>query len=140
MSADFEFNSLDEFKNQLASVANQFPGTCEKYLRRAGNKMKKLLVERSPDSGTDHKGKLKKSWKARVNGLKGDELTMDIWSTSPHFHLVDRGHVKKTKSGKVQGFVQGKHYLKKTADEIEQDVVPQEVEKLYKDIAKKLGG
>ena len=140
MSNDgFNFDGLDDFMQQLTDVGNQFPGTCEKHLKRVGNKMKKELKEVSPDSGKDHKGKLNKSWKSEVKGYTGEELQMDIWSTSPHFHLVDRGHVVKTPSGKVVGFVQGKHFLEKTSQHIDADVLPEEMEKLYKDISKKLG-
>ena len=102
MSDDgFSFEGLDDFKQQLTEVANEFPGTCEKHLRRVGNKMKKELKEASPDSGHDTKKKLNKSWKSEVQGYTGEDLQMNIWSNSPHFHLVDRGHVQKTKSGKV---------------------------------------
>ena len=140
MSDDgFSFEGLDDFKQQLTEVANEFPGTCEKHLRRVGNKMKKELKEASPDSGHDTKKKLNKSWKSEVQGYTGEDLQMNIWSNSPHFHLVDRGHVQKTKSGKVVGFVQGTHFLEKTAQHMESEVLPEEMEKLYKDISKKLG-
>jgi hypothetical protein len=135
----FEITGLDEFKTHIKIVANEFPGTCEKHLKRVGNKFKKELKKASPDSGKDHKNKLSESWTSDVQGYTGEDLQMNIWSNSPHFHLVDRGHVQKTKSGKVVGFVQGKHFLEKTAQKIESDVLPKEMEKLYKDISKKLG-
>lgn len=135
----FDFSNMEEFKNQLADVAKEFPATCEKHLKKVGNKFKKIVKQKSPDSGSEHKGKLNKSWKSEVKGYDGEDLQMDIWSTSPHFHLVDRGHVQKTPSGRVTGFVQGKHMLQATAQEVEADVLPAEMEKLYKDIGKKLG-
>ena len=135
----FDFKSLEEFNQQLADIANEYPGTAEKHLRRIGNKFKKIIKEKSPDSGTDHKGKLNKSWKSEVKGFSGEALSMDIWSTSPHFHLVDRGHKLVGKNGAVLGFVQGKHFLAATAQEIEAEVVPTEIEKMYKDISKKIG-
>lgn len=135
----FDLGDLDVFRQQLADVANEYPATAEKHLRRIGNKFKKIIKEKSPDSGKDHKNKLNKSWKSEVKGFSGEDLSMDIWSTSPHFHLVDRGHKLVGKNGVVLGFVQGKHFLAATAQEIESDVVPAEIEKMYKDISKKIG-
>jgi hypothetical protein len=141
MSDDgFSFEGLDEFKQQLTDASNQFPATCEKHLKKIGNKFKKIVKQKSPDSGKDHKNKLNKSWKSEVRGYSGEDLQMDIWSTSPVFHLVDRGHIQKDKNGVVKGFVQGKHFLERTAQEVESDVLPIEIEKLFNDISKKLGG
>lgn len=136
----FDFSSLEEFKQQIAEVAKEYPGTSEKYLKRIGNKFKKIVRQKSPDSGHPTKRKLNKSWKSEIKGYSGDELSMDIWSTSPHFHLVDRGHRQVDMHGNVKGFVQGKHFLQATAQEVEADVVPGEIERLYNDISKKLGG
>ncbi|WP_196606499.1 HK97 gp10 family phage protein [Pectinatus frisingensis] len=147
----FYFDSLDDFKQQIIDVANAFPATTEKHLKKTGNKMKKMLKVDSPD-GADNSSikdnkerkkadskKLKNSWKSEVKGYTGEELQMDIYSKSKHFHLVDRGHVQKTKDGKVVGFTQGKHFLEKTAQYVETNILPDEMEKLYKDISKKLG-
>jgi Bacteriophage protein of unknown function (DUF646). len=139
MDNGFDFANMEEFKQQIADVANQFPATAEKHLKKIGNKFKKIVKQKSPDSGNDSKKKLNKSWKSEVKGYSGEELSMDIWSTSPHFHLVDRGHVQKTPGGRVTGFVQGKHFLEATAQEVEAEVVPAEIEKLYDEISKKLG-
>ncbi|WP_110955751.1 hypothetical protein [Anaerosinus massiliensis] len=134
-----DFSDLEEFKQQNEAVAREYPGTAEKHLKRIGNKFKKIVSEKSPDSGTEHKRKLKKSWKSEMEGHSGDDLKMNIWSTSPHFHLVDRGHKKVDKKGNAIGFVQGKHFLEATAKEVESDVVPAEIERLYKTISKKIG-
>ena len=140
MSDDgFDISGLDEYKTHITVMANEFPATAEKHLKKIGNKFKKIVKEKSPESGKDHKKKLKDSWKSEVKGYTGAELSMDIWSTSPHFHLVDRGHVQKDKNGVAKGFVQGKHFLEATAQEVESDVLPVEIEKLFNDISKKLG-
>jgi hypothetical protein len=135
----FDLGELDAFRQQLAEVANEYPATAEKHLRRIGNKFKKIIKEKSPDSGQNHKNKLNKSWKSEVKGFSGEALSMDIWSTSPHFHLVDRGHKLVGKNGTTLGFVQGKHFLASTAQEVEAEVVPAEIEKMYADISKKMG-
>jgi hypothetical protein len=130
---------LAEYNQQIFEIADQYPATCEMHLKKIGNKFKAIVKKKSPDSGKDSKKKLNKSWKSEVKGYTGTDLQVDIWSTSPHFHLVDRGHVQKTPNGKVTGFVQGKHFLEATAQEVESEVVPQEIEKLFDDLEKKLG-
>ena len=139
MADGIDFSNLEEYSQQILEVADQYPATCEKHLKKIGNKFKSIVKKKSPDSGKDSKKKLNKSWKSEVKGYTGTDLQVDIWSTSPHFHLVDRGHVQKTPSGKVTGFVQGKHFLEATSQEVESDIVPKEIEKLFNDIAKKLG-
>jgi len=134
----FEFENLDAFRKDIESVANEYPATAEKHLRKIGNKFKKVVKAKSPDSGNDSKKKLNKSWKSEVTGYKGEDLALNIWSTSPVFHLVDRGHVQKDKKGNVKGFVQGKHFLEATAQEVEADVLAKELEKFQNEIIKKL--
>jgi hypothetical protein len=140
MSSDdgFQFENLDEFMKDIESVANEYPATAEKHLQKIGNKFKKIVKEKSPDSGRDHKNKLNKSWKSEVKGYRGEDLVCNVWTTSPHFHLLDRGHVQKDKKGNIKGFVQGKHFLEATAQEVEANVLPKALEKFQKEIIKKL--
>ena len=65
------FDGLDEFKAKLTVISNEYAATAEKHLTRAGNKLKKLARENTPDSGYEHKSKLKKSWKSEIVGTKG---------------------------------------------------------------------
>jgi len=137
MSDGLEFK-IDDFLGDINQVANEFPLESEKRLNKIGNKFKKIVRDKSPDSGKASKRKLKKSWKSKVTGYKGENLECEVWSTSPHFHLVDRGHVQKNKKGQVLGFVQGKHFLEATAQEVDTTVVPAELEKFMNEIAKKI--
>lgn len=139
MADGIDFSQLTEYSQLILQAADQYPATCERHLKKISNKFKRIVKQKSPDSGKDSKKKLNKSWKSEVKGYTGTDLEADIWSTSPHFHLVDRGHVQKTPSGKVTGFVQGKHFLEATSQEVESEVVPQEIEKLFDDLKKKLG-
>ena len=136
---DFKFDGLDDFKNQLAKVAEEYPGTAEKHLKKIGNRFKKKLKDASPESDKSSKKKLKDSWKTKVSGLSGTDLQVEIWTTSPHFHLIDRGHKIVTKSGKVVGFKQGLHFLESTAQDVEANDIPAELEKLMNEITKKIG-
>ena len=107
--------SFEEFIGRLQTVQKNFTDDVETVLNRGANRMIKALKTNSPDSGNDHKGKLNKSWKKKIEGY-GKDIHANIYSTAPHFHLVDRGHKIMDKKGHEKGFVQGKHFLQKTIE------------------------
>lgn len=131
-------NDLNKFIKDIGSIAYEYPLEAEKHLQTIGNRFKKIIREKSPDSGKNSKRKLKKSWKSKLSGYKGSNLQIDIWSTSPHFHLQDRGHVQTDRNGKPLRFIQGKHFLASTCQEVESTVIPSQLDKFIADIEKKI--
>lgn len=123
----------EDFIKGCNHVIRVYPDYAEKTLRKNANYLKKKLVINSPDSGSNHKNKLNESWSMKVEGF-GTDVEADIWSKAPHFHLVDRGRVIKDRYGHVHGFKQGTHFLKKTVDRTETEIMFN----LEKDIAKKV--
>lgn len=113
--------SFEEFIGRLETVQKDFTDDVEIVLNRGANRMVKGFKTNSPDSGNDHKGKLNKRWKKKIEGY-GKDIHANIYSTAPHFHLVDRGHKIMDKKGHEKGFVQGKHFLQKTIDEQQDDL------------------
>lgn len=103
---------LEEYSKLLQLATNQFPLEQEKALTRGARKMVKAIKERTPDSGVKHKRKLKSSWKMEITGYTGKTIQAEIGSVAPHFHLVERGHVIKTRGGRVKGFKQGTFFRK----------------------------
>jgi HK97 gp10 family phage protein len=137
--SDIEFRGMDEFIGKLSQVANEYADTTEKHLRKVGNKLKKDAKEKSPDSGVNHKHKIKDEWHSKVEGLQGKDLEYQLRNSAPHYHLVERGHVQKTKSGKIVGFTQGKHFFQQTVNDFQNSgEVEKEMEKFMKDVKKKL--
>ena len=124
---------------RLQTVQKNFPDDVETVLNRGANRMIKALKTNSPDSGKDHKGKLNKSWKKKIEGY-GKDIHANIYSTAPHFHLVDRGHKIMDKKGHEKGFVQGKHFLQKTIDEQQDDLQEYMWKGVYKRVKDKLDG
>lgn len=131
--------SFEEFIGRLQTVQKNFPDDVETVLNRGANRMIKALKTNSPDSGNDHKGKLNKSWKKKIEGY-GKDIHANIYSTAPHFHLVDRGHKIMDKKGHEKGFVQGKHFLQKTIDEQQDDLQEYMWKGVYKRVKDKLDG
>lgn len=131
--------TFEEFIGRLQAVQKEFPDDVEVVLNRGANRMVRALKENSPDSGKDHKGKLNKSWEKKIEGYSKN-IHADIYSTAPHFHLVDRGHKIVDKKGHEKGFVQGKHFLQKTVDEQQDDLREYMWKSAYRRVKNKLDG
>ena len=85
---------IKTFMGRLDSYIKEYPLEAEKAMRKEANRMKKELVSASP-VGKGRKRKISKSWKMAINGNSSSTLEATLRNTSPHFHLVERGHVKK---------------------------------------------
>ena len=82
---------------------------------------------------------LSKSWKGKITGVSTGEIQYELRNTSKVYHLVERGHIQKTPSGRVTGFVQGKHFFDQTAKDFQTSgIMEKELEKFMQDVKKKL--
>lgn len=138
--ASLEFLNIDDLIDNIANAIADYPEEAEKALNRTGLALKKELANKTPDSGTDHKKKLSKSWKKRVTGTDLTNLQAEVFNTAPHIGLVDRGHRLVSKTGKTIGFVQGKHFIDSTTKEVGRTVLPDELNKMVKKLKKKIEG
>lgn len=138
--ASLEFLNIDDLIDNIANAIADYPEEAEKALNRTGLALKKELANKTPDSGTDHKKKLSKSWKKRVTGTDLTNLQAEVFNTAPHIGLVDRGHRLVSKTGKTIGFVQGKHFIDSTTKEVGHTVLPDELNKMVKKLKKKIEG
>lgn len=125
-----EVSGLDTMQKKLKYVATHYPYESELLLKKMGNKFRASVKRRTPDSGLQSKRKLMKSYRvSKVQGA-GKDLYVEFRSTSPHFHLVERGHKIVDKNGRDTGKrVEGKYMVEKTALEY-QKTFPKEVEKM----------
>ena len=129
---------LHEFIQHMDKVQETYPREAEKTLRRGARQMVGHLKEESPDSGKPHKRKIKDSWKMEMAGATAAGLRANIRSTSPHYHLVERGHVQKTRTGKIVGYVQGRYFTEKIANRYADEIMEDMGERLYKEVDGKL--
>lgn len=134
----FELHGLTDLQKKLDFVTKSYPDESEVLLTKMGNQFRKEVKKKTPQRphGTS-KRKLINSYRvSKVRGY-GKDLYVEFRSTSPHFHLVERGHkvvVGKKDTGKR---VEGKHMVKRTSKEFEREL-PQEVEKMVNRIVRKL--
>lgn len=129
---------INEFVQRLGTIQAAYPIEAEDALKKGSQKMLRKIKAASPDSGQKHGRKIKNSWHLKMTGLSAADIQANIYSTSPHFHLVECGHVIKTLGGRVKGFKQGSHFFERAVnqnlDEIQSDIA----EKLFKAVSDKL--
>lgn len=149
--SDFEFINIEDFQQAIKEVVSDFPKTSEKHLRKCGNELKKKAIENTPVGQESYDGieddkerkkaenkRMKNKWRGKIT-YKGTMPQYELRNASPVYHLVERGHVQKSKKGEVTGFVQGQHFFEKTEKEYAQsDVIDNEMGKFMDDINKKI--
>ena len=123
--------SPEEFCGKLSRAQKEFPLATEMTLEQGAQTMVKALRKNSPAS-KKRRRKIKKSWRMEMTSDFSGTPEAHIYNKSPHFHLVERGHIQKTRGGRVTGFVQGTHFVEKTLDDEGSDIQKQMGEKLLK--------
>ena len=133
-----EIQGLDTLQQKLTYISNRYPYESEVLLTKMGNKFRNSVKKRTPNSGYESKRTLMKSYRvSKVQGA-GKDLYVEFRSTSPHFHLVERGHRIVNKKGRDTGKrVQGKFMVEQTVLEY-QKAFPKEVEKMVDKLLKGL--
>ncbi|WP_410497034.1 HK97 gp10 family phage protein [Cellulosilyticum sp. ST5] len=133
-----EIQGLDTMQKKLNYISTRYPYESEILLTKMGNKFRNSVKKKTPDSGVTSKRKLMKSYRvSRVKGA-GKDLYVEFRSTSPHFHLVERGHKVVDKNGRDTGKrVQGKFMVEQTALEYQKSF-PKEVEKMVDNLLRGL--
>lgn len=134
--SDYEITGLKELQAKFIAAENEYPYESEKKIKSIGNKFRRAVIEKTPDSGKANKRKLTKRYKTEIKGYR-EYMQFNFWSTAPHFHLIERGHKNIAKDGREYGFTPGVHMVEKTVQEFE-EIVPQEVEKFLNKVISKM--
>ena len=112
MADSFDITELTNFEKNLVKLAHEtMPKETKKFLREAGTKLRKKTLSKAKQKVKKDTGYYFKSIKRgkvyiyKVNGA----LSIRVYSSAPHAHLIEDGHRQVTKDGREVGFVQGKH-------------------------------
>lgn len=135
----FEIKGIEKLQNSIDYILTNYNDDAETILKKCGNNFKKSVVEKTPNGKNkkDESKKLNRGYKvSQVQGYSKDKW-VEIRSTSPHFHLIERGHEIYNRQGKPTGKrTQGKFMMKRTAVEFDEKF-PKELEKMINDFRKK---
>lgn len=120
MANVFDFKEMDKFTKDILAMANdKLPKESKKFLRKEGTALKRIVVKTArskvkKDTGTYFKG-FKRGKAYKYKGV----LSIRVFNSSPHAHLIEDGHRQVTKNGEEIGFVQGKHVLDTASKQFE---------------------
>ncbi len=121
MDDGFDIKEFTAYEKKLLSLANdKMPKESKKFMKDEGTKLKKKTAAKGKQKVKKKTGSYYKSIKrGKVYKFNGS-LSIRTFSTSPHAHLIEKGHRQVTKDGKETGFIPGKHVFEEASKEFEQ--------------------
>jgi len=115
--------SLDKFSKEILNAAMNFKkGTeAKKFMRREGSKLRKKTKAKAKLLVGKKTGRYLKSIKrGKVYNYKGEkDLSIRAYSTDNKAHLIEKGHIIKSRDGKEHGFKKGEYIFEKSNNEFE---------------------
>lgn len=127
MEFEFDFDELDEAVGELEKMLTvRWPKENKKFMRQEASKelkmakslaKQRLKTYRPVSDKKSYLGRLKRGKIFHQNG-DIEDLSIRVYSSAPHGHLIEEGHVMKTRDGKTpksgEKFVKGYHILRDT--------------------------
>jgi hypothetical protein len=138
-----DVSGLEDLQESLEQLSRKYPDKAGDLLRKDGRSLRKMIVreaKQQTDTDENHKMSLGKVGSYSISQVKGfgSQQYVEISAKAPHFHLVENGHMMKTKSGKTVGFVVGVHFLDRATKEYQNDM-PEHVEEMVDELLKEAG-
>lgn len=125
--------SLDKLSKELLNLANGIKDGKEtkKFLKKESIKLKNKTISTA-------KNRVKKKTGNYIKGIKSGKVyeyqgayACRTYSTAPHAHLIEYGHIKKDRTGREHGFQRGYNVFGTAQKEFE--------EEFYQDTEKFIG-
>lgn len=116
-------NDFDDFEKDLLNLASNLDNGKEvkKYLRKEGSKLSRRQKSQIKKSVKKKTGNLLKGAKRGKVYKYEDEWTVRAYNSSPHAHLIDKGHRIVDKNGVEKGFKTGVNFLEKAEKDFADD-------------------
>lgn len=119
--------SLDDFSKELLGASIKFKNGKEakKFMRKEGNKLRKKTKAKAKQLVKKDTGRYLKSIKrGKVYKFRGEEdLSIRAYSTDHKAHLIEKGHIIKSRDGVEHGFMKGKFIFEKSEKEFEDEFI-----------------
>lgn len=141
--AEFDVRELDEFTKELLELAEKtMPKESKKFLQVEGNKLRRITAQKARELIKKPKTRnyFKGIKRGKVYRYKDDknQLSIRIYGSSPHSHLLEYGHrmVGHKPDKEELGFVKGYRIFEKAAKEFENEYF-NDCEKFVEDMLEK---
>lgn len=130
--------SLDKLSKDLLKMANTINNgkDAKEFLKKSGNKLKNKTLNVAKSRVKESTGNYIRSIKkGKVYEFQG-ALAVRTYSTAPHAHLIEYGHIKKDRTGREHGFQRGYHVFGTAQKEFEEEFY-QDTEKFIDEVLMK---
>lgn len=130
--------SLNKLSKDLLKMANTINNgkDAKEFLKKSGNKLKNKTLNVAKSRVKESTGNYIRSIKkGKVYEFQG-ALAVRTYSTAPHAHLIEYGHIKKDRTGREHGFQRGYHVFGTAQKEFEEEFY-QDTEKFIDEVLMK---
>lgn len=130
--------SLNQLSKELLNLANGIKDGKEtkKFLKKEGIKLKNKTISTA-------KNRIKNKTGNYIKGIKSGKVyeyqgayACRTYSTAPHAHLIEYGHIKKDRTGREHGFQRGYNVFGTAQKEFEEEFY-QDTEKFIDEVLMK---
>lgn len=113
---------LDELvKNMFRTAQDVYPDEAKSFLKKEGNKGRRLLRAKTKAVTKKKTGNLLKGIR-RTGVQKHDgDFQIRVYNKAPHAHLIEHGHVLWVNGTKTEKFVPGKHPAADTTKQLKRE-------------------
>lgn len=113
---------LDELvKNMFRTAERVYPDEAKSFLKKEGNKGRRLLRAKTKAVTKKKTGNLLKGIR-RTGVQKHDgDFQIRVYNKAPHAHLIEHGHVLWVNGTKTEKFVPGKHPAADTTKQLKRE-------------------
>lgn len=117
----------DLVKNMFRTAQDVYPDEAKTFLKKEGNKGRRLLRAKTKAVTKKKTGNLLKGIR-RTGVQKHDgDFQIRVYNKAPHAHLIEHGHVLWVNGTKTEKFVPGKHPAADTTKQLKREF-PRDVE------------
>ena len=117
--------AFQEWSKELLSVADRLQDekNAKKFLQKSGAKLKKKTVEQAKRTVKKYTGNYIKSIKKGKPYEFEGNLSLRVFSSAPHAHLIESGHRIVNRNGQEVGMAKGHHVFENAARDFEDEFV-----------------
>ena len=119
---------LDELvKNMFRTAQDVYPDEAKSFLKKEGNKGRRLLRAKTKAVTKKKTGNLLKGIRRTGVQKHNGDFQIRVYNKAPHANLIEHGHVLWVNGTKTEKFVPGKHPAADTTKQLKREF-PRDVE------------
>lgn len=117
----------DLVKNMFRTAQDVYPDEAKSFLKKEGNKGRRLLRAKTKAVTKKKTGNLLKGIRRTGVQKHNGNFQIRVYNKAPHAHLIEHGHVLWVNGTRTEKFVPGKHPAADTTKQLKREF-PRDVE------------